>query len=724
MRKILFILCCAFALNASAVPAKRGQWRTVQLLDGTSVKVEIIGDEHFHFFQDEKGTRYFKDNATGRFYAITNEQFAKSKERRMAKIRKAGRKVEDFGIVNPELYKGIKHGLIILAQFADKQFKSGNDQNYYNKIANERGFSDENGFKGSIRDYFYDQSGGLFDLQFSVVGPVTLPQSYSYYGKDNSSGEDSHVGQMIAEACQQAAHSVDFSQFDWDGDGKAEQVYVIYAGEGAHASLDNNTVWPCSWTLSESDYGKSLTFNGVIIDQFATSNEITSKGSIEGIGTICHEFSHCIGFPDSYDVSYGGNFGMGNWDLMDNGNYAGDGFVPVGYTAYEKMLCGWTTPVELRGDTAVTGIKPIAAGGQTYIIYNKANENEYYLLENRQKVGWDAHIPGTGILVTHIDYDKEIFAKNLVNAVGDFIAFAGVKNDHQRYTVVHADNDDDSQYWSAMMHTYVKRTEQGDAYPYDGNDSLSNRSVPQATLFNKNLNGHSKLNVNIYNMAIADDGTASFEFKDFSEIPHVLPDIPGIVFYESFDECDGDGGNDGDFSSGNAGQGVFYPDYEDWISKASYGANKCAKFGTNSKSGNAQTPKFKVYDKTNFSFLAAPFDYDDLELTVSVSGNAKITPSTFTLKANQWTECNAVIEGTDEVCVTIKPAKRMFLDEVKAILQDPTLRAEGVESGITVTDTCVYNLMGQKVADSYIHGLSRKLSPGIYIQNGKKFVVK
>ncbi|GAB6982847.1 M6 family metalloprotease domain-containing protein [Prevotella dentasini] len=642
----------------------------------------------------------------------------------MAKIQKVRKKAGDFGVANTELYKGVKQGLIILAQYPDKKFKPSNDKTYYDKIANERGFSDDNGFKGSIRDYFYAQSSGIFDLQFKVVGPVTLPQSYAYYGKDDESGEDSHVGQMIAEACQLAANEVDFKQFDWDGDGKAEQVYVIYAGEGAHASMDNNTIWPCSWTLSESDYGKSVTLNGVIVDQFATSNEVTSKGTIEGIGTICHEFSHCIGFPDAYDVSYGGSFGMGNWDLMDNGNYAGNGFVPVGYTAYEKMLCGWTTPVELLGDTIVTGIKPISLGGQTYIIYNKANKDEYYLLENRQRVGWDAYLPGTGILVTHIDYDKEIFAKNLVNAIGDFTSFAGVKNDHQRYTVVHADNDDDSEYWSEMMHTHMISTEAGDTYPYDDNDSLSNKSLPAAMLYNKNFNGHSKLNVNIRNMAIAEDGTASFAFTDFSNVPHTLPDIPGIVFYESFDECEGVGGNDGDFYSGNAGQGTFYPDYEDWISEASFGANKCAKFGTNSKSGNAQTPRFKVYGKTDFSFIAAPFDYDDTELTVTVSGNAKITPSTFSLKANQWTECKAVIEGDDEVCVKIKPAKRMFLDEVKAILQDPTLGVDGVKNHISAPDAPVYNMMGQKVADSYSHAKRVQLASGIYICNGKKFVVK
>ena len=157
-----------------------------------------------------------------------------------------------------------------------------------------------------------------------------------------------------------------------------------------------------------------------------------------------------MGFPDMYDILYQGNFGMGDWDLMDSGNYNGGSFLPAGYSSYERMLCGWNDPVELLGDTVVTDIQPSISGGQTFIIYNKGHRDEYYLIENRQRQGWDAGLPGSGMLVTHVDYDSTLWALNIVNATGDFSQYGlkGIKNDHQRLTLVHADDDDDSQYFN------------------------------------------------------------------------------------------------------------------------------------------------------------------------------------------------------------------------------------------------------------------------------------
>ena len=129
---------------------------------------------------------------------------------------------------------------------------------------------------------------------------------------------------------------------------------------------------------------------------------------IEGIGTICHEFTHCLGLPDIYDTAYGGGYGMGYWDLMNSGSYNSNGYIPAGFTSYEKMYCGWSQPIELKNDTVITGMKPLSEGGESYIIYNDANRNEYYLLENRQKTGWDAGIPGNGLLVIHVDYDPTL----------------------------------------------------------------------------------------------------------------------------------------------------------------------------------------------------------------------------------------------------------------------------------------------------------------------------
>jgi hypothetical protein len=161
--------------------------------------------------------------------------------------------------------------------------------------------------------------------------------------------------------------------------------------------------------------------DGVTIDTYACSSELTidyyNNNVIDGIGTICHEFSHCLGFPDMYDYTQK-NFGMGDWDLMDRGCYNGDGcgFVPAGYSSYEKWCAGWLEPIELKDeDVEVTDLKPLSQGGDAYVIYNDKNPDEFYLLENRQNVNWDAELPGKGLLVLHADYDPEIWEWNVVN---------------------------------------------------------------------------------------------------------------------------------------------------------------------------------------------------------------------------------------------------------------------------------------------------------------------
>lgn len=658
----IFLWIC---LVAAAVPAKRGMWRTVQLSDGTEVSVQLCGDEGFHFYIDEAGNRYQK-NEVGRFQKIEISKLKKRMKDRGARMSRS-RRVE---ATDKSIFRGTKRGLIILVNFKDVVFSPQNTRDYYNRIANEKNFRDNNGFVGSIQDYFRDQSYGQFTLQFDVVGPVTLPETCAYYGGNNEHGNDKNVGVMVAQACQLVDDVVDFSQYDWNDDGVVDQVYVIYAGQGEADSFGaENTIWPQSWTLSESEFGHALTLDNVKIDQYACSNELDSEMRIEGIGIICHEFSHCMGFPDTYDVFSSGSFGMGNWDLMDSGNYAGGGFIPVGYTAYERMLCGWNKPVELLGDTIVSRVEPVEDGGRTFIIYNKAHRDEYYLLENRVKKGWDSQLPSEGMLITHVDYDKNAWDYNVVNTIGDFTI--GGKplftNDHQHLTIIHADNDDDSDYWSEQAHAFWKHTEEGDPYPYLYNDSLTNRSAPAAILYNKNLNDRKLMNVRLFGIKRLEGGDMSFAFEDFSTQVDTL--AVGVIFKETFDMCDGVGGNDGIWGGGAAGSGVFDPDYEDWTGKKMFGANKCAKFGSNSTPGVVSTPEFIVNGTAEFSFKAAPFGSDGKGLQLAVSGGAEIDNTSFTLAENQWTVCTATIKAHGPVVVTFKPDKRVFLDEVTAVAQ-------------------------------------------------------
>lgn len=473
---VLFVV-----LSAMAVPAKPGVWRTISLTDGTLVKVQLVGDEFMHYYQSADGTRYLYDAASATYQVYSDSQFSNSRRKAVARRAKANnrRAVRRKADVT-NIFQGTKKGLIILAQFTDSKFQSGHDRALYNKIANAENYTD-NGFKGSVKDYFKAQSAGQFELDFDVVGICPLKNPCSYYGgNDAYTGDDLRAGEMVAEACQWAAtQGVDFSQYDWDGDGEVDQVFVLYAGMGEADGGAASTVWPHMYYLSESDYGKSLSFNGVKVDTYACSAELNGRGKLDGIGTFCHEFSHCMGFPDLYDTGYSGWFGMGAYDLMCAGNYNGDGKCPAGYSAYEKHECGWITFQDvtlIEEDLNVTGLKAISEGAGAYVLKNKAHEDEYYIIENRQKTGWDAYLPSEGVMITHVDYDAYIWWNNMPNTKGNYYdEHKNVYyNDHQRLTIFRAGK-------STSDYGFTS-----DLYPYNTNNSLTAESNPAATLYNLN----------------------------------------------------------------------------------------------------------------------------------------------------------------------------------------------------------------------------------------------
>ena len=413
-RLSLIVALLAFTCPSRSVPAKRGVWRTVTLSNGLTVKARLCGDEHAHWWQAEDGSCFDVDSLGKGKAVVPQELMSKARSRmaarrqaaRRANAKKASQRIATNGITGK--FQGQRHGLIILVNFADSKFntsKFGPTQTLYSRIANEANYG-ENNFKGSISDYFKAQSGGQFLLDFDVAGPVTLPHRYSYYGQNDDDGYDKRPKEMVKEACQAVDGSVDFSKYDWDGDGEVEEVFVVYAGNGEHDTTNKpNLIWPHMDNLA--NYDEQLTLDGVTINTYACASELNSDKTLSGIGTFCHEFSHCMGFPDMYDTaSDGNNFGMGSWDLMDYGSYNGDGYVPAGYSGYEKMVCGWTTPIELDKPMTVNGMERLADMGQTYIIYNKGNRNEYYILENRQQSGFDKYLPGSGLLIERVDYDR------------------------------------------------------------------------------------------------------------------------------------------------------------------------------------------------------------------------------------------------------------------------------------------------------------------------------
>ena len=425
MKKIgLLIVFSALVCSAWAVPARRGGIVKTQP-DGSQITVYQHGDEHFHWITNEKGDWLKMDNDG--FYRVTEALSVERVEaRRVASSKRAAMAAYPLNVA--------PRGLVILVNFADVAFETekaemdsmltGEDYNR-NYSYTYRGRTYNVNSKGSARQYFEDVSFGQYNPHFDVVGPVTISNNHSYYGKNNSAGQDSKPEYMIEEACKLADTecNVDFSQYDNDGDGFVDFVFVIYAGYGEADGGGDNTIWPHAWNLY-SAAGKKCEVDGKKVDLYACGNELDNYSKTHtGIGTFCHEFSHVLGLPDLYVTNTASHSTMNEWDIMDYGPYNNEGNTPPAYSAYERFFLGWLQPrlitepenITLEEINSSNTALMITECDSANLIGNDPNPTTFYLLENRQQEGWDEHLPGHGLMLTKIQYNYNRWAQNTVN---------------------------------------------------------------------------------------------------------------------------------------------------------------------------------------------------------------------------------------------------------------------------------------------------------------------
>lgn len=486
---------------AQAVPARPGL-TPVKQADGTTIVLQKVGDEFHHRILTADGLtveygadgNYYYRTATGltsmrahnaaersaaeqAFVQAHASQLTMQSQTTSSRRTRAPRRAaaEEGSTQIPQT--GSPRIPIILVEFSNKQFHDDDPLATYEGEFNTK--------EVSCFNYFRDQSQGKFTPQFDVIGPVTLENSYATYGR-NIGNDDAGVARMVSEACTATDTDIDWSLYDNDGDGQVDVAIVLYAGMGEATCYDTNTVWPCQWSLSDAEsYGDgngAITLDGVTIDKFAVFNEMygvdeetgEEVDQIAGIGTFCHEFSHCLGLPDFYDTNYGNHFGMGYWSLLDAGCYCGDGYLPCGYSAYERNFMGWMdldTPEENTFYTldAMTSEQPRAIK-----VVNDRDRDEYYILENRQNEGWDQELYSHGLMVTHVTFSQAAWDDNKVN---DY--------DLQRMTLIPADGlllMDRNYNWGSVSYEINKENQRGDLYPFNGNNQLTDESTPAATV--------------------------------------------------------------------------------------------------------------------------------------------------------------------------------------------------------------------------------------------------
>ena len=597
-----------------------------------------------------------------------------------------------------------KKGLVLLVQFSDTKMKSGAAEQWNNRF-NQQGFSLDK-HVGSVSDFFFEQSYGLLSIDFDVIGPLTLSNTRKYYGTAPNNNLDDRAAEMVIEALTQADSQVNYADYDWDGDGYVDQVYVIFAG--ITSSTESGYIWPHEWQLSSARYYGSGSGrqrkDGVYIDTYAVSNELATSTMLEGIGTACHEFSHCLGYPDFYDTGYNGGTAAQNWDVLDAGSYNGPklcGEVPSPYTAYERWTAGWIDLIPLTSPVKVTDMPAINNEGVAYVITNTGNTNEYYILENRQQVTFGTYNRGHGLMVWHIDYNKTAWDNNEVNTT----------KSHQRMTFLPADGSVGT----------LTQTDYGSYYDISANDEAGDpfpgykkvTSVPALTWFISEKGGTKTHGNLIHDISESKDGKITFIYGDvvLLDTPEVLDptNVGNDTFTANWLPVDGatsytlqveaqsnleapmtilveDFSNFNSIGEGNAVSNSVVDKYTQesgWSASGLYGTGSSAvRISSNQVNGYLTTPALtNKAGKLTVEFDAAYYNNDGSSVVVSVlNGSQTISSQTISLTSSSQTY-SCTFDGVPTGCKvkfgSTAKKKRFYLYNVKI------MDMSGVASDIT-----------------------------------------
>ena len=530
--------------KANSIPVQ------VRQSDGTTITVILRGDEHINWYTTLDGVllvqaadnSYYVGKVTKDGRLIATQQLAheaawrsstetnlirkQDKDKFYSYVSKIAEQSENsynnspltrvtvdsgYGGVPYFPHTGSPKALVILAEFADTTFTIQNTKQVFtNYLMNEGHFTEtayaqNRNYKG-VRGYFKDCSYGQFTPTFDVVGPVKLPKPQIYYGAGND-----NITDLMTDACNAVDNEVDFSQYDANGDGLVDLVYIIYAGHSANYRGNTSTdIWPKSGTtiLSKSFDGKSIRRYGVSNELAGRENKKKEKETINGIGLFCHEFSHTLGLPDIYayktNAEDQNDQGMELWDLMDGGTEVQGGRVPSPYLAWEREAMGWMSIDTLTTDCHIANLKTIDNGGKAYKILNPSASNEYIVLQSIQKGGWyqgwgNGSYP-KGLLVYRISY-----AYNKVNVFD----FPNNVKGKPRVIVVPADGKVlSAQNAGGSWDTYITQHNE-DLYPYNRLDSIKGFKM-----FNEATLDRSIFNIVETDGANTENRYVSFDFRD------------------------------------------------------------------------------------------------------------------------------------------------------------------------------------------------------------------
>ncbi|MEM4728726.1 MAG: M6 family metalloprotease domain-containing protein [Thermoplasmata archaeon] len=280
--------------------------------------------------------------------------------------------------------------IVILIEFQDVRHSPGREPEFFSDLL----FNSSPGAR-SLRGYYFENSYGKLEVRGEVTAVWYRSDSnMSFYGADTPSGVDNANGpihRLVTEAVRKADAEVDFSIFDTDRDGYIDFLTIIHAGQGQESSYQNrDTIWSHRWY----DYDEPIV-DGVAAGFYTMCSEFSP------IGTFAHELGHELGLPDLYDID-GDTLGAGSWDLMSLGSWLDGGATPSHLSAFCKVRLGWIEPMALTASSENLSLQAVELSPSVLKLWVEP-PHEYFLIENRQCTGWDAFLPGPGILIWHVD---------------------------------------------------------------------------------------------------------------------------------------------------------------------------------------------------------------------------------------------------------------------------------------------------------------------------------
>lgn len=405
--------------------------------DGAEITVILRGDERLHWNEDGNGYAVARSPENPKLWVYAREVdgiitptrhvvgrvdpraigLRKPDIKRMAAVRSSAYRTTTAepqpALVPPT---GTMQNLVILVNFSDLAIQYTRQQ--FDDLFNQIGYTGSEdpatqGAVGSVKDYYLEVSRNQLTVQSTVVEPVTLDNGYAYYGANDASGDDVRPQQMVVEALNKLnARGFDFTTVDGDGDGWIDGLTVIHAGGGEeYSGNDPNYIWSHKWSIWKPGF-RYYKYDGIIVYDYHTepARRGWDSGTDQGItrvGVICHETGHFLGLPDLYDYGYDSE-GVGNFCLMAGGSWNGYyGTRPAHMSAWCKTDIGWVTPTVISSGGGYS-ISQVVTGGEIFKLRGNFQSNEYFLVENRQGVGFDASLPGSsrGLLIWHVDENK------------------------------------------------------------------------------------------------------------------------------------------------------------------------------------------------------------------------------------------------------------------------------------------------------------------------------